>query len=142
MENAIKILRNIAGVIVGLFAGAYLNMYIIENGHRLVPNPEGFDNSSMERLAETIHLLEPQHFLVVFLAHALGTLLGAILASAIAAVRKMAMAMIIGAAFLVGGIMMVTQIPAPMWFNVVDLVLANIPFALLGGLIGKKIYSK
>lgn len=142
MEFVIKVLRNVVGVFLGLMVGGYLNMAIIENGHLLVPNPEGFDNSTMERLAETIHLLEPKHFMVVFLAHALGTLLGAIIASAIAAVRKTIVAMLIGAAFLVGGIMMVKAIPAPMWFNVMDLALAYIPMALIGGFIGQKIYSK
>ena len=139
MELVIKIIRNVVGVFIGLMAGSYLNMAIIENGHLLAPFPEGF---SFEHLAETIHLLQPKHFMMVFLAHASGTLLGAIIASAIAAVRKMIVALLIGAAFLIGGIMMVIAIPAPMWFNVVDLLLAYIPFALLGGLIGKKIYGK
>lgn len=139
MEFVIKVLRNVVGVFLGLMIGGYLNMAIIENGHLLVPFPEGF---SFERLAETIHLLEPKHFMIVFLAHALGTLVGAIIASAIAAVRKTIVAMLIGAAFLVGGIIMVKTLPAPMWFNVMDLALAYIPMALIGGLIGRKLYSK
>lgn len=139
MELVIKIIRNVVGVFLGLMIGGYLNMAIIENGHLLVPFPEGF---SFKHLAETIHLLEPKHFMVVFSAHALGTLMGAIIASAIAAMRKLVVALLIGAAFMVGGIMMVKALPAPMWFNVMDLALAYIPMALLGGYIGQKIYSK
>jgi ABC-type transport system involved in cytochrome c biogenesis permease subunit len=126
-------------IAAGVILGASLNGAIIAVGPLLVPNPEGFDNSTMERLNETIHLLTPANFAVVFLAHALGTLLAAFLASKIAAQRKMILALMMGVVFLAGGITMVREIPnAPMWFNVVDLVFAYIPMAYLGGKLGTK----
>lgn len=71
-----------------------------------------------------------------FLAHALGTFVGALVASLIAANRKMLFAIVIGLFNLTGGIVAVTMIPAPMWFNVTDLVLAYIPMAFLAGKLG------
>jgi hypothetical protein len=131
------IFRNLLAIAVGVILGSSLNMGIITYGPLLVPNPEGFDNSSMERLNETIHLLQPANFAVVFLAHALGTLFAAFLASKIAAQRKMILALMMGVIFLSGGIMMVSELSgAPMWFNLVDLVFAYIPMAYLGGKLG------
>ena len=68
-----------------------------------------------------------------FLAHALGTFVGALVAAIIAASRKMTFALVIGCVFLLGGIYMVTVLPAPMWLNVADLLLAYIPLAYLAG---------
>ncbi len=66
-----------------------------------------------------------------FLAHALGTLVGAIVAYKIAANKKKTMALIVGCIFLVFGTINVFVLPAPMWFNAVDLIFAYIPMALL-----------
>ncbi len=51
----------------------------------------------METLAETIHLLTPANYINVFLAHGLGTLIGAFLAAKIATTRKMVFVFVIGA---------------------------------------------
>jgi hypothetical protein len=45
------------------------------------------------------------------------------------------MARIVGVFFLIGGIMMVVQVPSPLWFSIVDLALAYIPMACIGGRI-------
>jgi hypothetical protein len=128
------ILRNLLAIAVGVILGSSLNMGIIMYGPLLVPFPDGFDP---EYFAQTIHLLQPANFAVVFLAHALGTLLAAFLASKIAAQRKMILALMMGVVFLSGGIMMVMDVPnAPMWFKVVDLLFAYIPMAYLGGRLG------
>ena len=74
-----------------------------------------------------------------FLAHALGTLIGAMIAALIAATRKFTMAMIIGVFFLIGGISAAFMIPAPTWFVLLDLGMAYIPMAWLGHkLVSKK----
>jgi hypothetical protein len=80
-----------------------------------------------------MHLMEPKHFVFPFLAHALGTLVAAFLAAWLAASRRMAMALLVGVFSLAAGISAVMMLPAPMWFNVVDLVGAYLPMAALGG---------
>ena len=77
------------------------------------------------------------NFLFPFLAHALGTLSGAFIAAKIAASRPMILAMVIGVFFLIGGIMMVSMVGGPIWFNATDLLLAYIPMGYLGGVLGR-----
>jgi len=67
------------------------------------------------------------------LAHAIGTLVGAYIAARIAATHKFKFALGIGAAFLIGGIINVINLPAPTWFSALDLIVAYIPMAWLGG---------
>jgi len=127
------ILRNILAVIAGVVIGSVVNMLIINFSGTLIAPPEGVDTTTAEGLKEGIHLFEPKHFLMPFLAHALGTLIGAYLAALIAATHKMKFAFAIGLVFLFGGIGAVLMIPAPLWYNITDLVLAYIPMAWLGG---------
>ena len=127
------ILRNIIAVITGVIIGMIVNGVIINISGSIIPPPEGVDVTTMESLKAGIHLFEPKHFIMPFLAHSLGTFVGAFLAALLAANNKMKFAIVMGFLFLVGGIMAVVMIPAPMWYNVVDLTLAYLPFAYLGG---------
>jgi hypothetical protein len=78
-----------------------------------------------------MHLFEPKHFLVPFIAHAMGTFVGAILTTIIAVTHKLKFALAIGFIFLIAGIVNVMMLPAPVWFNISDLLLAYIPTAFL-----------
>jgi hypothetical protein len=127
------IMRNILAVIAGVVIGSIVNMLIINFSGSIIAPPEGVDTTTAEGLKEGIHLFEPKHFLMPFLAHALGTLIGAYLAALIAATHKMNFAFAIGLVFLFGGIGAVLMIPAPLCYNITDLVLAYIPMAWLGG---------
>ena len=135
------IVKNILAVIAGAVIGSIVNMTIVNMSGSIIPIPEGANNTTMEGLKETIHLFQPKHFIFPFLAHALGTLVGAAVAAYIAASHKMKFAIGIGFLFLLGGIMMCISIPSPTWFNIVDLVGAYIPMAYLGALIAKKFSS-
>jgi len=127
------ILRNILAVVAGLIVGLLVNMALVNLGPQLIPPPEGADITSMEGLKSTIHLMQPKHFLMPFLGHALGTLVGAALAAYLAVGNKMRPAMVVAAFFLLGGISMVYMLPSsPMWFNVADLGLAYLPMGWLG----------
>ncbi len=126
------VIRNILAVIVGLVVGSVVNMSLIMVSGSIIPPPEGADVTTMEGLQSSIHLFEPKHFVFPFLAHALGTFVGALLAVLIAANRKMIFAMVIAVFFLLGGIMNVMMLPAPMWFNVLDIVGAYLPMGYLG----------
>jgi hypothetical protein len=79
-----------------------------------------------------MHLFEPRHFVMPFLAHALGTLVGALAAYVIAATYKAQIAYAIGVLFLCGGVAASFMIPAPAWFVALDLLAAYIPMAWLG----------
>lgn len=124
--------KNILAIIAGLVIGSIVNMGIIMISSSVIPPPNGADVTTMEGLKEAMHLFEPKHFLFPFLAHALGTLVGAIIASKVAATKKKTMALVVGCFFLLGGIINVFLLPAPMWFNAVDIFFAYTPMALLG----------
>jgi hypothetical protein len=79
-----------------------------------------------------MHLFGPQHFLFPFLAHALGTLVGALVAGLLAASQRLLLGLMIGALFMAGGIMMVIQLPSPLWFSALDIGLAYLPMGWLG----------
>jgi hypothetical protein len=82
--------------------------------------------------------MEPKHFLLPFLAHALGTFAGAFLTATLAATHKMKFALGIGAWFLLGGILNIMMLPSPVWFTLVDLAGAYFPMAYLAGLLVQK----
>ncbi len=125
-------LRNIGVVLLGLVLGSVANMGLIELGGVVIPPPSGANVKTMEGLKAAMPLFGPQHFLFPFLAHAIGTLVGAAIATALWSERRMIGALIVGAVFFNGGVAAVLMLPAPMWFEAVDLVFAYFPMALLG----------
>lgn len=132
-------LKNILAVVAGLVVGSMVNMGIVMISGSIIPPPEGGDITTMEGLKSTIHLFEPKHFLFPFLAHALGTLVGAFVAAKLAASRKMVMALIVGLFFLIGGAINISMLGGPIWFSALDLIVAYIPMAYLGWVLaGKK----
>ncbi len=130
MKTTVRILL---AIIVGLIIGSGVNMGLILTSGFVIPPPEGADITTMEGLKATMHLFEAKHFIFPFLAHALGTLVGAYIAALIAANHKMKLALSIGGLFLIGGIINVINLPAPTWFEAVDLLGAYIPMAWIGG---------
>lgn len=129
------ILRNILAVIGGILLGSAVNMGIIMISGSIIPPPEGADVTTTEGLRMSMHLFRPQHFLFPFLAHALGTIAGALSAALIAVNHKMKFALGIGAFFLMGGISSVLMLPSPLWFSIMDLAIAYIPMGYLAGKI-------
>lgn len=130
-------LRIILGIIIGLVVGNLVNGGLIMLSPFVIPPPEGVNVNDAESLKANIHLFKPINFLFPFLAHALGTFVAAFVAVKIAKNRQLFIPLIIGGLFLIGGIMMVNMLPAPMWFNILDLVVAYIPMALLGWKLAK-----
>jgi hypothetical protein len=94
-----------------------------------------------ESMSRGMHLFEPWHFVMPFLAHAVGTLAGALAAYLIAATYKAQLAYVIAAVFLCGGVAASFLIPAPAWFIALDLLAAYLPMAWLGIHIGTRLKS-
>ncbi len=133
------ILRNILAVVIGLVAGSAVNMSLVVVGPSLIPPPPGVDLTTAEGLAKGMPLLEAKHFVFPFLAHALGTLAGALAAFLVAGSRNAVFAYVIGVLFLAGGIAAAFMIPAPAWFIGLDLVVAYLPMAWLATVIGRRL---
>jgi hypothetical protein len=126
------ILRNILGVITGILVGGTVNGALISLSPHIIAPPAGYDLTTEEGLRAGMAMMQPKHFLMPFLAHALGTVVGAFIAAKIAATSKIIIAIAIGIVFMIGGIMMVMMLPSPLWFDITDLALAYIPMAYLG----------
>jgi len=107
-------------------------MGLIILGSSLIPIPEGSDPMNAINWELT-------NFIFPFLAHALGTLVGAFLAAKIANSYQLPLAMSIGVFFLIGGVIMVYILPAPAWFICTDLIVDYIPMGYLGWIIAKKV---
>lgn len=132
------ILKNVLAVIAGIVVGSIVNMAIVMNGHHLIPYPEGMILGDMESLNEYLPQFEVKHFIMPFLAHALGTFVGAIVAFKLAANNQVKFAMGIGVWFLLGGIANEMMLDGPMWYTVVDIAFAYIPVAYIATLMLKK----
>lgn len=132
------IFKNILAVLLGLIIGSVVNMAIITMSGSVIPPPNGADVTTAEGLKATMHLFEPKHFIFPFLAHAVGTFAGALTTALIAFNHKMKLALVIGAFFLFGGIVMIFTLPSPIWFSLADAVLAYIPMAYLAAKIALK----
>lgn len=132
------ILKNVLAVVAGVVIGSIVNMGIIMISGSIIPPPEGGDITTMEGLKATMHLFEPKNFIFPFLAHALGTLVGAFVATKIAASRKQLMALLIGLFFLIGGTVNIAMLGGPMWFTALDIIVAYMPMAYAGWILARK----
>jgi hypothetical protein len=130
------ILKIILKVIGAVIIGGVLNMLIIMLSGKIIPPPDGADLKTMEGLKASMHLMQPKHFLMPFLAHALGTFLSAFIITKWMINNQLKFAIGIGIWFLVGGVMNVLMLPSPLWFTITDLLLAYIPMAFLGYKLG------
>lgn len=127
------IFKSILSMVIAIIAGSLVNMAFVELGPMLISPPSGLDLATEEGLVAAMPLMEPKHFIFPFLAHALGTFIGAFIAARFSENRKKTKAMIIGAVFLIGGIQMVFILPTtPLWFVITDLLLAYMPCAYAG----------
>ena len=133
-----NLLRNALAILAGIAIGGGVNMLLITLSPSLIPPPVGVDVSNAESLSKAMHLFEPRHFVMPFLAHAVGTLAGALAAYLIAANYRAQIAYVIGALYLCGGVAACFMIPAPAWFIVLDLLAAYLPMAWLSILIGTR----
>lgn len=131
--------RNVVAIIVGFVAGSAVNMALVWAGPQIILPPAGVDVTDMESIKASIHLFEPKHFIFPFLAHALGTLVGAYVAVLISASYKLIVGLVIGVLFLFGGIYVALMLPSPTWFVVVDLIGAYIPMAWIGTRLTRKV---
>jgi len=128
-------IRSILAVIAGLVFGFVVNIGLITLGHIIIAPPPGFDLSTLDGVKAAMPFFGPEQFIFPFLAHAGGSLVGAVVAAFISVNHKFTVAMIVGAITLIGGITAVFMFPAPIWYDVIDL-LSYIPAAWIGAKLG------
>lgn len=91
--------QNIIAVLAGIVIGSGVNMFFVTISGSIIPPPEGADVTTREGFGAAIHLLQARHYIMPFLAHALGALAGAFIAALIAVNHQFKFAMGIGVFF-------------------------------------------
>jgi hypothetical protein len=135
----LHILKRTTVIFIAIFSGAMLNGAIINISNKVISPPKGFDLKTMEGLQAAMPHMGPEHFVFPFLAHALGTLIAAILISRFLTSQQLIFSMMAGILFLMGGVSMVVMLPTtPIWFVLLDLIVAYVPMAYLGYRLGKR----
>ncbi len=124
-------LRCIGAVICGAIAGGVFNMALVLLSWKIYPPPEGANMSDPATMKAYIQSLPTAAFLLILVAHAGGALVGGLVAGLIARQAQLVVGASVGALFLIGGIMNVISIPAPLWFAVIDLI-SYIPSGMVG----------
>ena len=119
------IFKNILALLGGCVFGSVVNMGLIIAGNQLIPMADG-----MNPMDAT--MWEIKYFVFPFLAHAIGTLVGAFIVARYTASYHMILSIFVGVFFLLGGISMVFIMPAPLWFILLDISLAYIPMGWYG----------
>ena len=119
------ILKNILVFVVGFILGSSVNMGLIITGNQLIPFTDGVNPMDAT-------MWELKYFLFPFLAHSVGTFVGAFIVARYTASYHLVFSLSVGLLFLIAGISMVFIMPAPLWFIAVDLLLSYIPMGWLG----------
>ena len=126
-----QVIKNIIFLILGIIIGSIVNMGLIVTGGYIFPFP---DNANLMDATNWKII----YFLFPFLAHSIGTLVGAFSASKLSKNYHIIIPLTVGIYFLAGGIFMITILPAPLWFICLDLIISYIPMSLLGWALSNK----
>ena len=126
------IVLNVLVFVACVIAGGIVNGLIINYSDAIISAPVGSNLKTEEGLKAAMAIMEPKHFIMPFLAHAIGTLVGAFFVTLFIKDRKLFRALLVGFLFFLGGAWMVFELPSPLWFDAVDLGLAYIPMAWIG----------
>lgn len=133
------LIRNILAFFLGILVGSIVNMGIISISGYIIPPPNGADITSMEGLKSSMYLFKPINFLFPFLAHAIGTFAGAFVAVLVSKSHSFSLALAVSIFFLIGGVANVILLPSPLWFAILDIVVAYLPFGYIAArLINRK----
>ena len=130
-------LRNFLAIVGGLILGSAVNMLIISKGGELVSPPQGVNPEDIKSIKANIHLYETKHYIIPFLAHAIGTFVASFAAVKWAVRRKKTVGIIVGTWFLFGGIAAASMIGTPFVPTLVDVAFAYYPLAWLGFVLAK-----
>lgn len=126
------IVRNILVVLGALVVGNVVNMALVMASPHVIPYPEGVDASNMNSIISNIDKFGFEHFIMPFLAHALGTLVAAFVAAKFVTTKPMIFALSIGGFFFIMGIINSLMISHPITFAIIDAIFAYVPMGWLG----------
>ena len=126
---------------LALFAGMITAMAVMMVVHKvslgMYPMPEGLDVKDPVAMEAYIGTMPKGAFLMVLLAHGLGTLLGCLGASFLAKQQTPRICATIVAAMLVLTVMNLINLPHPTWFAAADVLVVLLMWPLAVWLVGR-----
>ncbi|MBD3639001.1 MAG: hypothetical protein HUJ25_16725 [Crocinitomicaceae bacterium] len=131
-------LRNALVIMGGLFLGSLVNGGIVSISSSMVEVPAGVDFEDMDSYKAHIKEFSGKYFAIIFLAHALGTLVAAYFVARLVTKAPAFFGFMMGVIFLLGGLYMAWILPAPLWFEALDLLGAYLPMALIGNVLARR----
>lgn len=108
-------LRNIAGVLLGLVLGSIANMALIYLNMALFPLPAGVSMQDPEAFKAYIASLPPAAYSLPFLAHFCQVLVGGVVASKVGKAAPWLLVSIVGALTVLGSVMNNLSLQPPAW---------------------------
>ena len=136
-------IRKILACVLGAFLGGLFNMSLITISNWAYPLPEGVDPNDLDALAAHVKAngMATGALIIVLVAHAGGSLVSGLVCGMIAMRSWYVAAISLGFFWTLGGIMMLTILPSPIWFAVTDLLL-YVPAAVLGVMLGGRLTGR
>jgi hypothetical protein len=116
-----RMIWSVLALLSGAVAGGLLITLLEYAGHIAFPLPVQVDWSDSAQVAAVLAARPAGALLAVWLAHALGTALGAWCAARFAPRAPLAHGLLIGLLFWIGGIANLAALPHPAWFWVLEL---------------------
>jgi hypothetical protein len=133
--------KNILSIIIGLAASSFIIFALEVLSHIIYPAPANLDINNMEAVKAFAASAPPIVFILVIISYAIGSLIGGLVASAIANKNKMSKAITVGGILMGLGAYNLFMIPHPIWTILISIFLF-IPCSWIGGMLGIKISSK
>jgi len=133
--------KNVLSVIIGLVASSFIIFALEVIGHIIYPAPADLDLNNMEAVKVFASAAPPIVFVLVIISYAVGSLVGGLVAAAIAVKNKMTKAITVGGILMGLGAYNLFMIPHPIWTIIISIFLF-IPCSWIGGMWGIKISSK
>tara|TARA_Y100001968_G_C19284942_1_gene681167 strand:+ start:400 stop:843 length:444 start_codon:yes stop_codon:yes gene_type:complete len=121
MIHFLSVLRTVFGIAVGIFVGSLCNMGIGFANTLIFPMPEGisfsdaFNEETKQAVLDWIGSLPQTAFILVLLAHLSQAFVGGLIAGLISKNHVRVAAMVVGCVTLLGGVMNMMTVPAPVW---------------------------
>ncbi|HEX8515904.1 MAG TPA: hypothetical protein VF868_06870 [Bacteroidia bacterium] len=130
-------IRNILSAFLGLAAGIFIIFSLEICSHIIHPMPPGLDLNDMEALKVYTSSAPLVVFILLIVSYGSASLVGGLVAAAVASANKMTQAITVGGILMGLGAYNLFMIPHPVWTIIISIFLF-IPCSYLGGYLGIK----
>ena len=136
-KNTMRITQYVLPVVVGAMVGMILitlgEMWI----ETLYPLPAGTDKYDVDSLARAMKTMPDKAFVLLLVNYAICSFLSGLIATLISKRVTLRPPLVVGIVLTLAGLYNVINLPHPLWFSVLNL-LVYLPFAYLGYLVIRK----